>query len=155
MLKFFLNTSYQIQLLIRLEQYLVRKRIKILPQFVYYWIFILYNCDVSPMAVIGKNLKIAHPSGIVIGANSVIGDNVTIFQQVTFGSHGRGEGYQKQYPTIEDNVVIYAGAKIIGGVTIGRGSVIGANAVVNRDIPPYSLAVGVPAKVIKELNDGQ
>lgn len=149
MINFFLNASYQIQLLVKLQQYLVRKKVKMLPKILQYYIYIVYNCDISPTAKIGKNLSIAHPSGIVIGAGAVIGNNVKLFQQVTLGSHGKTN---KAYPVIEDDVVIYAGAKVIGGILIGRGSVIGANAVVIKNIPSMSIAVGVPA-VIRKIND--
>jgi serine O-acetyltransferase len=106
------------------------------------------NCDISYKAIIGKNMKMPHPIGIVIGDGVVIKDNVMVFQQVTFGSHGK-KGKEMQYPTIESGVKIYSGAKIIGGVTIGENAVIGANSVVNQDIPAGAVAVGIPCKIIK------
>jgi len=107
------------------------------------------QCYIHPKANIATRLKLPHPTGIVIGENSIIGNNVSIFQQVTIGSHGRS-GEEKSYPIIEDDVIIYSGAKIIGNVRIGKGAVIGANAVVITDIPPKSTAVGVPAKIIEK-----
>jgi len=104
------------------------------------------GCDVSYKAIIGKGLKLPHPIGIVIGEGVVIRDDVTIYQQVTLGSHGK-VGEDLAYPTIENNVKIYAGAKIIGGVTIGENSVVGANTLVNKDVPPKSVAYGIPCKI--------
>lgn len=107
------------------------------------------SCDISYNAHIGKRLKMPHPIGIVIGDGVVIKDDVMVFQQVTFGSHGKKEK-NLEYPTIESGVKIYAGAKIIGGVTIGENAVIGANAVVNIDVPSNSIAVGIPCKIISQ-----
>jgi len=107
------------------------------------------SCDISYNAQIGKGFKMPHPIGIVIGDGVVINDNVMVFQQVTFGSHGK-KSKSFEYPIIESGVKIYAGAKIIGGVTIGANAIIGANAVVNRDVPPNSIAVGIPCKIIEK-----
>lgn len=110
------------------------------------------NCYISYNSVIGKNVKLPHPIGIIIGEGVIINDNVKIFQQVTFGSHGK-ESEQMSYPIIEKNVTIFAGAKIIGGIIIGENSIIGANAVVNISVPANSIAVGIPCRIInKELN---
>jgi serine O-acetyltransferase len=102
------------------------------------------NCDISIHSEIGKNFKLAHPLSIVIGAGVIIKDNVTVFQNVTLGSHGRKE---KQYPIIEDHVIIYSGAVIIGGVTIGKNAIIGANTVINKDIPENHVAYGNPLQI--------
>lgn len=107
------------------------------------------NCDISYNAIIGRNVRMPHPIGIVIGDGVVIKDNVMIFQQVTFGSHGR-KGREMNYPTIEKGVKIYAGAKIVGGITIGENAIIGANAVVNIDVPANTVAVGIPCKIIQK-----
>lgn len=107
------------------------------------------NCDISYKAIIGKNLKMPHPIGIVIGDGVVIKDNIMIFQQVTIGSHGK-RGEKKKYPVIESGAKIYAGAKIIGGISIGENAIIGANSVVNIDVPPNSIAVGVPCKILNK-----
>jgi len=106
------------------------------------------NCDISFLSSIGNRLRLAHPIGVVIGANVIIGKNVTIFQNVTLGSTGKF-GEDKTYPTIKDNVIIYANSMVIGDVMIGENSVIGANTLVNVDVPPNSLAVGNPCKIIK------
>ncbi|MBW7452540.1 hypothetical protein K0U00_00605 [Paenibacillus sepulcri] len=117
-----------------------------------YFCKVMFHCHISERSKIGRNLKMPHPTGVVIGEDVMIGDNVTIFQQVTLGSHGK-PGLSRSYPIIEDHVTIYAGAKIIGNVTIGRNAVIGANAVVTKDVPPNAVAVGVPAKIIEKRVD--
>ena len=102
-----------------------------------------YQCRITPGSVIGKNLRIPHPNGITIGHGSRIGNDVLIYQQVTIGQN------QGKYPTIGDNVIIYAGAKIIGGIRIGNNCIIGANAVVTKSFPANCIIGGVPAKKIK------
>lgn len=104
------------------------------------------GCDISYNARIGKNLRLPHPIGIVIGDNVEIKDNVTILQQVTIGNLGR-KNEIKKYPVLEDGVVIFAGAKIVGGILIGKDSIIGANSFVNKDIPPNCVAFGVPCQI--------
>ncbi|RHF04680.1 serine acetyltransferase [Bacteroides eggerthii] len=94
---------------------------------------------------IGSGLTFSHFSCIVINSGAIIGKNCTIFQGVTIGSI---RGIKGGVPTIGDNVIIFAGAKIIGNVKIGNNTVIGANAVVTHNIPDNSVAVGIPAKVI-------
>ncbi|MEO1924032.1 MAG: serine O-acetyltransferase [Nautiliaceae bacterium] len=105
------------------------------------------NMDIHPGATIGENVFIDHGIGVVIGETAVIGNNVTIYQGVTLGGVSLNPG--KRHPTVEDDVIIGAGAKILGNITIGKGSKIGANSVVVKDVPPYSTVVGIPGKVIK------
>ena len=107
------------------------------------------NCDISFLSSIGSKLRFAHPIGVVIGANVVVGDNVTIFQNVTLGSTGKSNK-EKSYPIIEDNVVIYADSIVVGKVRIGKNAVIGAKTLVNIDVPPNALAVGIPCKIINK-----
>jgi serine O-acetyltransferase len=107
------------------------------------------HCDISYNASIGKNLRMPHPVGIVIGEGVVIKDDVVIFQQVTLGSDGKNKAH-KIYPVIENGVKIYAGAKIIGGVKIGKKAVIGANSVVNINVPSKAIAVGIPCRIIQK-----
>ena len=104
--------------------------------------------EIHPGAQIGKGLFIDHGMGVVIGETSVIGDNVLLYQGVTLGGTGLVKG--KRHPTISDNVVVGAGAKILGNVTIGDNSYIGANAVVIKDVPPNSTVVGVPGRITKQ-----
>ncbi len=108
------------------------------------------NCtgiEIHPAATIGKGLFIDHGCAVVIGETTVIGDNCTIYQGVTLGGTGKDVG--KRHPTIGNNVMIGAGAKVLGPVTIGDNCKIAAGAVVLKDIPENSTAVGIPARVVK------
>lgn len=104
------------------------------------------SVDIHPGATIGEGLFIDHAIGVVIGETTIVGTDVTLYQGVTLGGTSLEAG--KRHPTVEDRVTIGAGAKILGPVTIGAGSRIGANAVVVRDVPPDSVVVGVPGQVI-------
>ena len=104
--------------------------------------------EIHPGATIGKGLFIDHGSGIVIGETTVIGDNCTIYQGVTLGGTGKHTG--KRHPTLGDNVMVGAGAKVLGPFTVGSNSKIAAGAVVLDEIPENSTAVGIPARVIKQ-----
>ncbi|MBQ1192550.1 MAG: serine O-acetyltransferase [Lachnospiraceae bacterium] len=106
--------------------------------------------EIHPGATIGKGLFIDHGHGVVIGETAIIGNNVTIYQGVTLGGTGKEQG--KRHPTIEDNVMISAGAKILGSFTIGENSKIGAGSVVLEEVPPNSTVVGVPGRVVKQDN---
>lgn len=108
----------------------------------------LTGIEIHPAAKIGKGLFIDHGMGVVIGETTVIGNNVTLYQGVTLGGTGKERG--KRHPNIGDNVVIGAGAKVLGNITIGENSYVGANAVVLRDVAPNSTVVGVPGKVTKQ-----
>lgn len=110
--------------------------------------FFVFGIEVPSRLEIGPGLVLAHTQGTVLGGAS-IGSNATIFHQVTLGGRVADFGYDlKLRPVIEDDVTISTGAKILGAVTVGKGSTIGANAVVLSDVPPGSLAVGVPAKIL-------
>ena len=106
--------------------------------------------EIHPGATIGKGLFIDHGSGVIIGETAIVGDNVTLYQGVTLGGTGKETG--KRHPTIEDNVMITAGAKIIGSFTVGENSKIGAGSVVLKEVPPNSTVVGVPGHVVKRNN---
>jgi serine O-acetyltransferase len=105
------------------------------------------NCDISYKAIIGANVRFPHPLGIVIGEGVVIKDNVKIWQQVTLGSHGK-EGAVFSYPILNDNVKVFVGAKVLGGISIGENAIIGANSVVLKDVPSNTVVVGIPARII-------
>ena len=109
--------------------------------------------EIHPGAKIGKNLFIDHGMGVVIGETSDIGDNVTIYHNVTLGGtspsiNSNNQRDSKRHPTLEENVIVGSGAQILGPVTIGKNSLIGANAVVTKDVPEKSIMVGIPAKRI-------
>ena len=102
------------------------------------------GCHISPAAKIGRRLRLSHPTGVVIGAGVEIGDDVTIYQHVTLGSHG-DPLEDKAYPRVGNRVTIFANAIIVGGVDIGDDSVIAAAAFVNKHVPRRDLAAGRPA----------
>lgn len=109
--------------------------------------FFLFGIEATPRTKIGGGLFFPHTSGIVIGAES-IGENVTIYQGVTLGAKNLDMSFRPETrPRIDNDVIIGAGAKVLGGVHIGAFSVIGANAVVLSDVPANSVALGVPAKI--------
>jgi len=104
--------------------------------------------EIHPGATIGKGFFIDHGTGVVIGETTVIGENVTLFQGVTLGGTGKQRG--KRHPNIGNNAVIGTGAKVLGNITIGDNSYVGANAVVIKDVPPNSTVVGVPGRITKQ-----
>lgn len=104
--------------------------------------------EIHPGAVIGDGFFIDHGHGVVIGETTVIGDNVTLYQGVTLGGTGKEQG--KRHPTLEDNVMVSVGAKVIGSFTVGANSKIGAGSVVLTEVPPNSTVVGVPGRVVKQ-----
>lgn len=106
--------------------------------------------EIHPGAQIGKGFFIDHGNGVIIGETTVIGDNVTLYQGVTLGGTGKEHG--KRHPTIGNNVMISAGAKVLGSFKIGDNSKIGAGSVVLEEVPPNSTVVGVPGRVVKRDN---
>ena len=106
--------------------------------------------EIHPGATIGKGFFIDHGSGVIIGETAIVGDNVTLYQGVTLGGTGKETG--KRHPTIGDNVMISAGAKIIGSFTVGENSKIGAGSVVIEEVPPNCTVVGVPGRIVKRDN---
>ena len=106
--------------------------------------------EIHPGASIGKGLFIDHGNGVIIGETTIIGDNVTLYQGVTLGGTGKEKG--KRHPTIGNNVMISAGAKVLGSFTVGENSKIGAGSVVLSEVPPNSTVVGVPGRVVKRDN---
>jgi serine O-acetyltransferase len=104
--------------------------------------------EIHPAATIGRGLFIDHGMGVVVGETSVIGDNVTLYQGVTLGGTGKEKG--KRHPTIGKDVVIGAGAKVLGNITVGDDVMIGANAVVIKDVPEDSTVVGIPGRIVKK-----
>lgn len=103
--------------------------------------------EIHPGATIGNGLFIDHGSGVIIGETTIIGDNVTLYQGVTLGGTGKEQG--KRHPTLKDNVMVSAGAKILGSFTIGENSKIGAGSVVLEEVPPNCTVVGVPGRIVR------
>ncbi|MDE6060290.1 MAG: serine O-acetyltransferase [Clostridia bacterium] len=104
--------------------------------------------DIHPAAEIGVRVCIDHGVGVVIGETTEIGNDVVLYQGVTLGGTGKDIG--KRHPTIEDGVMVSAGAKVLGPVRIGEGSKIGAGSVVLKDVPPHSTVVGVPGRIVRQ-----
>ncbi|MFD0769069.1 serine O-acetyltransferase [Bacillus sp. CGMCC 1.60114] len=102
--------------------------------------------EIHPGATIGRKFFIDHGMGVVIGETCEIGDNVTIYQGVTLGGTGKEKG--KRHPTIKDNVLIATGAKVLGSITVGENSKIGAGSVVLKEVPAHSTVVGIPGRVV-------
>lgn len=115
--------------------------------------WITFSIEIPSNAQIGEGFLIGHPDGIVINGNCIIGKNFSIYQGVTIGGNMGKIKNGQEAPIIGDNVFVGAGAKILGPVKIGDNCIIGANAVVINNIPKNSVAVGIPAKVIKRVND--
>lgn len=106
--------------------------------------------EIHPGATIGKGLFIDHGAGVIIGETAILGDNVTLYQGVTLGGTGKEQG--KRHPTLEDNVMVSAGAKILGSFTIGENSKVGAGSVVLGPVPANCTVVGVPGRIVKKDN---
>ena len=111
----------------------------------------LTGVDIHPGAELGRRVFIDHAIGVVIGETAIIGNDVLIYQQVTLGGVSLSHG--KRHPTLEDGVVVGAGAKVLGNITIGKDAKIGANSVVIKDVPSECTAVGVPAHISKRIDD--
>jgi serine O-acetyltransferase len=107
----------------------------------------LTGIEIHPAAQIGDSLFIDHGMGVVVGETAHIGDNVTLYQEVTLGGTGFATG--KRHPTLEDNVTVGSGAKLLGPIRVGHGSKIGANTVVIHDVPPNSTVVGNPGHPVR------
>ncbi|MBL4832571.1 MAG: serine O-acetyltransferase [Pseudomonas sp.] len=112
----------------------------------------LTNVDIHPGAVIGSRFFIDHGAGVVIGETAVIGDDVTLYHGVTLGGTSWNRG--KRHPTLEDGVMVGAGAKILGNITIGKGGRVGANSVVVEDVPAACTVVGIPGKIVRLRSAG-
>jgi serine O-acetyltransferase len=121
--------------------------VPLLPRMIAYISRMATGIEIHPAARIGAELFIDHGTGVVIGETVEIGDRVTLFQGVTLGGTGFSSG--KRHPTVEDNVTIGSGAKLLGPITIGHGAKIGANSVVIHDVPPNSTVVGNPGHPVR------
>ena len=131
----------------RVANSIYRRGLRFIPRFISAVGQFLTTVDIHPAATIGNRVFIDHGVGVVIGETTIIEDDVLIYQQVTLGGVSLSEG--KRHPTVKKNSVIGAGAKVLGNITIGEHSRIGANSVVLQDVPPHSTAVGIPARVVR------
>lgn len=131
----------------RIAHWFHKRKLKLIARMISQTARFFTGIEIHPAAQIEGGLFIDHGTGVVIGETAVIGKNVLIYQGVTLGGTGKEKG--KRHPTIEDNVMISAGAKVLGGFTVGAGSKIGANSVVLKAVPPNSTVVGIPGKVVR------
>ncbi|MBF0097724.1 MAG: serine O-acetyltransferase [Magnetococcales bacterium] len=130
----------------RLSHWLWSRRFRFLARFLSQFFRFLSGIEIHPGAKIGKGFFIDHGMGVVIGETAEIGDNVTMYHGVTLGGTSWDKG--KRHPTLGDNVIVGAGAKILGPITIGANARVGSNAVVVKDVPPGSTVVGIPGRIV-------
>lgn len=136
----------------RIANFLCRKKFHFLARWISQFSRWFTGIEIHPAATIGKNFFIDHAMGVVIGETAEVGDNVMLYHGVTLGGVAPDrEGRIKRHPTLEDDVIIGAGAKILGPITIGRGARVGGNAVVTRDVAPHTTVVGIPAREISTI----
>lgn len=146
----FLYPSFKVMLHYRLAHKLYLRKHYFLARYISQRGVRKTGIEIHPGAQIGKGFFIDHGNGVIIGETTIIGDNVTLYQGVTLGGTGKEHG--KRHPTIGNNVMISAGAKVLGSFTIGDNSKIGAGSVVLSEVPPNSTVVGVPGRVVKRNN---
>lgn len=146
----FLYPSFKAIINYRIAHYFYRKKHYFIARYISERSKRKTGIEIHPGAQIGKNLFIDHGMGVVIGETTIIGDNVIIYQGATLGGTGKEKG--KRHPTIGNNVMISAGAKILGSFKVGDNSKIGAGSVVLKEVPPNSTVVGIPGKIVKKDN---
>lgn len=144
----YISPSREILLRIRINQFIYRKINKQLAVIFNKQLNIKYGVYISLKAHIGKGVVFVHPNNIVIGKGCYIGDRTSIFQGVTLGA--KNGDYDSKYPKVEENCIIYSGAKIVGDILVKRNSIVGANSVLSSDTEENSIYAGVPAKKIKK-----
>lgn len=137
----------------RLAHRLYKWHIPVIPRMISYLTRIITGIEIHPAAQIGRKFFIDHGEGVVIGATTIIGDNVLIYQQVTLGGTGKEQG--KRHPTLGNNVIVGAGAKVLGNITLGDNVRVGAGSVVIEDVPADSTVVGVPGRIVSRDNDDE
>lgn len=137
----------------RLAHWVWRKRFFWVARFISHITRWLTGIEIHPGATIGRRVFIDHGMGVVIGETAVIGDDCTLYHGVTLGGTSWNKG--KRHPTLEQGVVIGAGAKVLGPIVIGKGAKIGSNAVVVKDVPASATAVGIPARILDAESDKQ
>lgn len=143
-----LYPGFHAQIMYRVSHKLWQWKIPIVPRWLSQLARFWTGVEIHPGATIGRNLFIDHGMGVVIGETAIIGDNVLLYQGVTLGGTGKECG--KRHPTVGNNVVIGAGAKVLRSMTVGENSYVGANAVVIKDVPPNATVVGIPARITKQ-----
>lgn len=140
-------SGFHALVLYRFAHFMYRHHYKLVARIVSQLAKFFTGIEIHPGAVIGEGVFIDHGEGVVIGETAIVGNNVVIYQGVTLGGTGKDKG--KRHPTIEDNVMISAGAKVLGPFTVGKNAKIGAGSIVLKEVPPNATVVGVPGKVVK------
>ncbi len=142
------SREFQVLCLYRLTQVVKTKRgAALLLQPLKWLMGVVSGCEISPRALIGPGLRLPHPSNVIIGEGAIVGDGVTLYQGVTLGRRAGGDG-ESEYPTLGDGVTIYANSSVLGGITVGNGSVVGAHSLVMKSFPEGSKIAGVPARLL-------
>ena len=149
-LEVFLYPSFKVILSYRLAHKLYMRKHYFLARWISQRAARKTGIEIHPGATIGKGLFIDHGSGVIIGETAELGNNVTLYQGVTLGGTGKEHG--KRHPTLKDNVMVSAGAKVLGSFTIGENSKIGAGSVVLKEVPADCTVVGVPGRVVRKNN---
>jgi serine O-acetyltransferase len=145
---FLLYPGFHVLIYHRIAHWLYKKRVFFLARVVSQFARFATGIEIHPGAVLGRGLFIDHGMGIVIGETAEIGDNCTIYHGVTLGGTGKDKG--KRHPTIGNNVLIGAGAKLLGPITVGDNSMIGSGSIVLDDVPPNTTVAGVKARAVKQ-----
>jgi serine O-acetyltransferase len=135
----------------RINHWLWRQRRREIADFIQSRVSEFFAVDIHPAVPVGRGVFIDHGTGIVIGETSVIGDDVSILQEVTLGGTGKARG--DRHPKVEDGVLLAAGAKVLGNIVIGKGAKVGAGSVVLKDVPPCATVAGVPARIVGWCNE--
>lgn len=133
----------------RFAHRLYKWNIPLIPRIISYMTRIITGIEIHPGAKIGRRFFIDHGEGVVIGETTIVGDDVLIYQQVTLGGTGKEKG--KRHPTLGNNVIVGAGAKILGNISIGDHVRIGAGSVVIDDVPENSTVVGIPGRIVHRM----
>ncbi|MGN1125701.1 MAG: serine O-acetyltransferase [Candidatus Gastranaerophilaceae bacterium] len=132
----------------RFSHKLYKWKIPFIPRFISFIMRILTGIEIHPGAEIGERFFIDHGEGVVIGETTIIGNDVLIYQQVTLGGTGKDKG--KRHPTLMDGVIVGAGAKVLGNITLGNHVRVGAGSVVVEDVPDFATVVGIPGRIVKQ-----
>jgi serine O-acetyltransferase len=141
--------------LYRIANFLFQSKIPFFPRLISEIARFLTGIEIHPGAKIGKNLIIDHGMGVVIGETAVIGNNVLLYHGVTLGAVVNKSKNGKRHPTLEDNVLVGAGASIVGAIVVGHGAKIGTNSVVFRDVPSKITMIGNPGKVVTNIKQSE
>jgi serine O-acetyltransferase len=149
--RYFSDSGFKAVMLYRIARWLFVHRFPLFPRLLTMHAIARTGAEIMPQSSIGPGLVLKHSVGVVVGSGSVVGRNCTILQGVTLGENYKGKDDHK-YPRVGDDVTLCAGAKLLGGIRVGNGALIGANAVVILEVPANSVVVGVPGRVVRTIS---